>query len=107
MELFYLERETDMAEEKEINNRDLVFDAINAERERQIKLEKGKNHSWATWYIIFAKYVGKLGEEFLSIAFNRKSEAYDFYNAIIEVLAVGVAWAEEALERIYGKQKQT
>lgn len=85
--------------------REVVFQMIDEERERQINLDKEQRHAWATWNIIFNDYVGRVARELWYLANKDKNTADDIILSLVKVLAVGVAWLEDILnyKRLLGE----
>jgi hypothetical protein len=76
--------------------RESVYLLIDAERAKQKEKEKPEHHPWATWFIIFADYVGRVSKALWSLTFNGGTHD-DVLVPLVKAVSIGVAWLEDII----------
>lgn len=77
--------------------REAIYALIDGERERQQKLGKQDNHAWVVWLTIFMDYSGRVANQLWFLLTQKEETAEALVEALVKVLAVGVAWMENIL----------
>ena len=98
--------------------REVIFNLVDEERERQIEAGKPDNQPWANWLIIFVEYTGKLSKTLWNMAMNNEDASFDSaFMALLKVVSIGVAWLEDIVNgveleidtivsKVYGDKKR-
>ena len=83
---------------KHASYREVVFQLIDEERERQIELGKSDNNPWALWLMILGDYVGRISNTLWKLTTGDKdTTGDDLLKDLVRALAIGVAWSEHII----------
>lgn len=78
--------------------RESVFQLIDEERERQIKLGKSDNNPWIIWLTILNDYLGRVANTLWKMVYEVEERTIDdLLEDTIKLLAIGVAFCEHII----------
>jgi hypothetical protein len=86
-----------MSEERK-SFREVAFQLIDEERERQIEKGKIDNHPWILWLTIMTDYLGRIAYILYSMAYKPDSVSIDtLLKEVVKLEAIGVAFIEHII----------